>query len=49
MIKSELLAEEYFSKGYSDNWWKEIFVIDSVLQINSWTYKIKDLNNRKFL
>ena len=49
IIKSELLAEEYFSKGYSDNWWKEIFVIDSVLQINPWTYKIKDLNEEKII
>ena len=44
MIESELLAEEYFG-----NWWKEIFVIDSVLQINPWPYKIKDLNEEKII
>ena len=49
MIESKLLAEEYFGKGYSDNWWKEIFVIDSVLQINPWPYKIKDLNEEKII
>ena len=26
------------------NWWKEKFVIDSVLKTKPWTYKIKDLN-----
>ena len=33
-----------FSKGYTENWSKEMFVIDSVLKTNLWTYKIKDLN-----
>ena len=33
-----------FSKGYTENWSREIFVIDSVLKTNPWTYKIKDLN-----
>ena len=32
------------SKGYTSNWCKEIFAIDSVLENNHWTYKIKDLN-----
>ena len=36
-----------FSKGYIDNWSREIFIIDSVLKINPWTYKIKDLNEEK--
>ena len=49
MIASEVLAEEYFSKGYSDNWSEEIFVIDSVLKINPWPYKIKDLNEEKII
>ena len=34
-----------FSKGYTENWSKEIFVIDSVLKTNHWTYKIEDLLN----
>ena len=41
------------SKGYTENWSRETFIIDSVLKTNPWTYKIKDLNeqknNRKFL
>ena len=41
------------SKGHTKNWSKEIFIIDSVLKTNPWTYKIKDLkgqkSNRKFL
>ena len=31
-----------FSKGYTENWSKEIFVIDSVLNTNPSTNKIKD-------
>ena len=31
------------SKGYTKNWLKEIFVIDSVLKSNPWTDRIKDL------
>ena len=23
-----------FSKGYAENWWKEMFIIDSVLKTN---------------
>ena len=33
-----------FSKRYTENWSGEIFIIDSVLKTNTWTYKIKDLN-----
>ena len=33
-----------FSKNYTKNWSREIFIIDSVLKTSSWTYKIKDLN-----
>ena len=38
-----------FSKGYTENWSKEIFVIDSVLKTNLWAYKIKDLNREKII
>ena len=42
-----------FSKDYTENWSREIFIIDSVLKTNPWRYEIKDLNeernNRKFL
>ena len=38
-----------FCKGYTENWSKEIFVIDSVLKTNTWTYEIKDLNGEKII
>ena len=36
-----------FSKGYTKNWSREIFVIDSVLKINPWTHKLKNLKGEK--
>ena len=36
-----------FSKCCTENWSREIFIIDSVLKTNPWTYKIKDLNREK--
>ena len=38
-------------KGYTENWSRGMFIIDSVLKTNPWTYEIKNLNrrNRKFL
>ena len=38
-----------FSKGYTENWSREIFIIDSVLKTNPWTDKIKDLNGEKIV
>ena len=41
-----------FSKGYTENWLREIFFINSVLKTNPWKHKVKDLNgenNKKFL
>ena len=38
-----------FSKGYTENWSREIFIINSVLKTNPWTYKIKDLNGEKII
>ena len=39
-----------FSKGYTENWSREIFIIDSVLKTNPWLIKFKlRKNNRKFL
>ena len=35
------------SKGYTENWSREMFVIDSVLKTNPWTYKLKDFNGEK--
>ena len=36
-----------FSEGYTENWSREIFIIDSILKCYPWTYKIKDLNGEK--
>ena len=49
MIESELLSIRMFIKGYPENWSREIFVIDSVLKTNPWTYKIKDFNEEKII
>ena len=38
-----------FSNGYTENCSREIFIIDSVLKTNLWTYKIKDLNGKKII
>ena len=41
-----------FSKGYTENWSKEKFIIPFFAKTNPWMYKIKDLirkNNKKFL
>ena len=35
------------SKVYTINWWRKIFVIDSVLKTNPWTHEIKDLEEKK--
>ena len=36
-----------FNKSYTKNWSKEIFVIDSMLETNTWTYEIKVLKVKK--
>ena len=38
-----------FSKGYTKNWSREIFIIHYVLKNNPWTYKIKHLNGEKMI
>ena len=38
-----------FSKGYTENWSREVFIIVSVLETNPWTYKIKELNEKKII
>ena len=38
-----------FSKGYTENWSREILIIDSALKTNPWTYKLKDLNGEKII
>ena len=38
-----------FSKGYTEYWSTEIFVIDSLLKSNPWMYENKDLNGEKII
>ena len=38
-----------FSKGYTENWSREILIIDSILKNNSQTDTIKDLNREKII
>ena len=40
-----------FNKGCSENWSRKIFIIDSVLKTNLWTYKTKtkDINGEKII
>ena len=38
-----------FSKSYTKDWSREIFIIDSVLKTNPRTYKINDLNGGKMI
>ena len=39
----------FSSKGYTENWSREIFIVDSLFKTNPWTYKIKDLNGGKII
>ena len=41
------MYKNIFSKGYTENWSREIFIIH--FKVNSWTYKIKDLNREKII
>ena len=48
----EKLFEMYkniFSKGYTENWLREIFIINSALKTIPWTYKFKHLNGEKVI
>ena len=38
-----------FSKDYTENWSREIFITDSVLKTNPSIYKIQDLNAEKII
>ena len=37
-------CKNIFSKGYTNNWSRKTIVIDSVIEANPWTYKMKELN-----
>ena len=38
-----------FCKSYTENWLREIFIVDSVFKTNPWAYKIKDSNGEKIV
>ena len=38
-----------FSKDYTENWSRDIFIIHSVLKTNPWTDRIKNLNGEKII
>ena len=42
-------CKNILSKSYTEIWSRDIFIVDSVLKTNPWTYKIKDLNGEKML
>ena len=41
------MYKNIFSKGYTENWSRETFIIH--FKVNPWTYKIKDLNREKMI
>ena len=48
-LKVDYKYKNIFSKGYSKNWSREIFIIDSAFKNDPWTYKKKDLNREKII
>ena len=52
-LKVNYKYKNIFSKGYSKNWSRELFIIDSAFKNDPWTYNKKRFkqrkNNRKFL
>ena len=36
-----------FAKGYTQNWWEEVFVVSKIKNTVLWTYVISDLNGGK--
>ena len=49
MIESELIRKNFFSKGYTKNWSRETFVINSVSKPNPSKYKTKDSNGERII
>ena len=37
------------SKSYTKNWSRKLFIIDSVLKTNRWTYEFKNINGGKMI
>ena len=49
-VNDRVLITEYkdiFSKRYTKNWSRKIFVIDYVSRTDPWAFKIQDLNGEK--
>ena len=44
-VNNRVGTSEY--KNITENWARKIFITDSVLKTNPWTYKIKDLQGEK--
>ena len=42
-------TKNIFSKGYTENWSREILFIDCVLKTNPLTCEIKDINEEKII
>ena len=38
-----------FAKGYTPNWYEEVFVIKEIKNTVPWTYVINDLNNEQII
>ena len=38
-----------FTKGYTPNWSKEIFVVNKIKNTVPWTYELKDLNGEDII
>ena len=38
-----------FSRDYTQNWSRDVFIINSELKIDPWAYKIEDLNREKII
>ena len=41
--------KKIFAKGYTRNWFEEVFVIKEIQNTVSWTYVISDLNGKEFI
>ena len=49
LIKEEDFIINLCNKGYTENWPREIFIIDYILKNDPWTQKLKDLNREKII
>ena len=42
-------CKNIFAKGYSPNWYEEVFVIKEIKNAVPWTYVINELNNEQII